>query len=313
MKKILLILLVLFGGTVAAQQSPFFSHFALNPVQYNPGWLGLEDIAYASLTHRSQWITYPNGSAPTTQNLTMAIPLKTKISGIGINIVNDNIGPVNNIEAQAGFSYTQDLRAGTIAIGVMPGVYFKELRSDDLIFNDDQEPLLDGLEGNETQTNFDMSAGVFFQSRRNFYLGLGVVNILTPNFNFGVEDFKNKVRRTFSLSAGTVYDFRRNLKLQPVMMIRSDLKSATFDLGSLLYYKDRLWGGVTFRLEESANILLGYSFLEDKSLKAGYSFEYIIQNQESKEPVSFELFLRYDLPNLIIGGKKPVRTPRYTF
>lgn len=312
MKRILLFLIVVgFATKAKSQQNPFFSHFALNPTYYNAGYIGVEEYAHVIAMHRSQWLGYPGGNAPTTQLLTLSAPIQWKLTGAAINIFNDNLGPVSNIEIQAGVGYKKDFSFGTISLGVMPGIYSKTLNGDDLIFDDPNDPFNTGTR--ESQIKPDVSAGIYFKSRKNFHFGLGVTNIMSPKFNFGIEDFNNQVARSFNLSGGTIYKIRRDITLAPTAIVRSDLQTYTLDIGSMLYFKDRIWGGLTYRLEESANVLLGYSFLDSKALKAGYSFEYVIQEQEAKQPISFEIFIRYDLPNVIFGGKKQQHTPRFRF
>jgi hypothetical protein len=58
-------------------------------------------------------------------------------------------------------------------------------------------------------------------------------------------------------------------------------------------------------------VLLGYSFLKEKSLKFGYAIDVIVKDQEAKENFSHELMLSYQLPVTPNTGKKVVRTPRY--
>ncbi|MEO1254428.1 MAG: type IX secretion system membrane protein PorP/SprF, partial [Bacteroidota bacterium] len=117
----------------------------------------------------------------------------------------------------------------------------------------------------------------------------------------------------YILLGGTSLGMTRDLVLNPTIMVRSDLNAYTFDLSAVAVYQEKMWGGLTFRRSESISLLLGYSFLEGNKLKAGYSFDYVVQNQDGKEPTSHEIFLRYDLPGLILGGRKAVKTPRFTF
>ncbi|MEL7146536.1 MAG: PorP/SprF family type IX secretion system membrane protein, partial [Bacteroidota bacterium] len=124
MIKRLLVLLCLGMSTLGyAQQDPFFSHFALNPLQYNAGWIGAEQTGYVTLQHRSQWLGYPQGEAPTTQHLTFAVPfVDQKISGVALNVVNDSQGPFRRFEAKVGVGYNVSVRTGTLSFGLMPGV-----------------------------------------------------------------------------------------------------------------------------------------------------------------------------------------------
>jgi hypothetical protein len=71
-----------------------------------------------------------------------------------------------------------------------------------------------------------------------------------------------------------------------------------------------MWAGLSFRQSEAANVLLGYSFLKDKSLRLGYAIDVVVKDQEAKENFSHEVLLSYQLP-AITTGKKVVRTPRY--
>jgi hypothetical protein len=82
-------------------------------------------------------------------------------------------------------------------------------------------------------------------------------------------------------------------------------------LGVIATLKDKMWAGLSFRQSEAANVLLGYSFMKDKSLKFGYAIDVVVKDQEAKENFSHELLLSYQLPIAPGTGKKVVRTPRY--
>jgi Type IX secretion system membrane protein PorP/SprF len=101
------------------------------------------------------------------------------------------------------------------------------------------------------------------------------------------------------------------LRLQFSTLIKSDFTKTTFDLGGIAYYKNTMWGGLSFRQSEAAILMLGYSLLKDKSLKLGYGLDYVIKDQDAKEPTSHEFLLTYQLPVNPASGKKVVRTPRY--
>ena len=94
-------------------------------------------------------------------------------------------------------------------------------------------------------------------------------------------------------------------------LISSDFSQTTVNVGGIAYFKDTMWGGLSFRSSEAAILMLGYSLLKDKSLKIGYALDYVIQDQAAKRPTSHELMLTYELPVNPGSGKKVVRTPRY--
>ena len=108
-------------------------------------------------------------------------------------------------------------------------------------------------------------------------------------------------------------NLNRNFDLTPTMLVRTDLNRYSLELSGVTTYRDIMWAGLSYRYSESITLLIGYNFLEDKELKAGYSFDYIVKDQEAKRPTSHEIFIRYDLPSLILGGRKAVKTPRFSF
>ncbi len=309
LRKLLLSVLLFVSFNGYAQQDPFFSHFALNPLQYNAGWIGAETSGYVTLQHRSQWLGYPQGNAPTTQHLSFGLPFTGKLSGFGLNIVNDSQGPFKRFEAEIGLAYAKKLRKGSFSIGIMPGVISQSI-NDDLIAVQPDDPFIPSNGVSELKPNLDV--GLVYTSDNGYHVGLGINNVIAPSFNFGTNG-NNVLERSYTLSGGINYQVNKNVKIVPTALVRTDLQTYTLDVGALVYLKEKMWGGVTYRLEESANLLLGYSFLKDNTLKFGYSFEYVIQNRQAKQATSHEIFVRYNLPNLLIGGKKPIRTPRFSF
>jgi hypothetical protein len=93
--------------------------------------------------------------------------------------------------------------------------------------------------------------------------------------------------------------------------VKSDFNQFSFDIGVMATLRNTMWGGISFRQSEAANLFLGYSFMKDKSLKLGYAIDFVMIDRQAKESFSHELMLSYELPVAVGGGKKVVRTPRY--
>ena len=88
-----------------AQQDPQFTQYMFNTLYYNPGFAGVDGVTKLTAIHRSQWTGYRptvgGGGAPITQLVSMTAPLFKINSGFGAYILNDKLGPQNNLEAQA--------------------------------------------------------------------------------------------------------------------------------------------------------------------------------------------------------------------
>lgn len=310
-------LLAVFSFWVNAQNNFLFSHYMFNPTYFNPGWIGSETESFVAFQHRSQWIGYNTsfdgaGGSPSTQLLTAVVPFQNFfISSVGLTISNDNLGPVSNFQVQLPLSYSKDFRRGTLSIGVAPTVFSQTLKFDELRFNDTTDPLNTGRR--ETQTKPDLSAGIFYSARNSLFFGVSALNILEPSYDFGKEVIENRREMSFAGHGGYTFVITNNLNLSPSVLVRTDLRGFTFDFGAIATYNNKMWGGISYRREESAIVYLGYNLLEDEKLKVGYAFDYVLQGREAKSATSHEIFVRYDLPDLVFGGKKAVKTPRFSF
>lgn len=295
------------------QNDFFFNHYMFNPSYYNPGWVGTEQVAFVAAHHRTQWAGYDAtldpGGAPTTQLVSLVVPVQGTFSGFGVSVSNDRTGPLNTVQARLAIAAKRQLPAGVVSLGVMPSLNVASLDAN-YRFTDPGDGLIP--EGTESQFQPNLHVGVFFKARRDYFIGASVENLLQPAFDFGTLA-SNETAMNLNLVGGKEFRLGRELVITPSVLVRSDLRTYSFETSAIAMYQDKMWGGASFRRGEAASVLIGYSFLENNILRAGYSFDYILKNREGKQPTSHEIYIRYNLPNLVFGGKKTVKTPRFTF
>lgn len=314
MKKVYFLLLLtgVFFSDSFGQQDPQFTHYMFNTMYYNPGYAGVEGVTKLTAIHRSQWLgyqpTYGGGGAPTTQIVSLSAPINKIKSGFGAYIVNDRLGPQNNLQAQASYAYHLALKDTKLSFGITTGVYSQTINFDQYRPIDPNDPLLKSS-GKESQVRPDLGAGVFMQ-REKYYAGVSFNHLIKSTFDFGMSQ-RNALETHMYITGGYYYQLNFDLRFQFSTLIKSDFTKTTIDLGGLAYYKDTMWGGLAFRQSEAAILMLGYSILKDKSLKLGYGLDYVIKDQDAKQPTSHEFLLTYELPVNPAIGKKVVRTPRY--
>jgi type IX secretion system PorP/SprF family membrane protein len=304
-----IILLVAVGAN--AQQDPQFTQYMFNTLYYNPAYSGLEGVTKFTAIHRTQWTGYQptvgSGGAPTTQIITGTSPIFKINAGFGGYIMNDRLGPQNNLEAQASFAYHLAVADGKLSLGIRGGFYSQTIDFDKYIFTDPGDQLID-QEGKLSQIKPDVSAGVFYR-REKYYAGVSFNHLIQSEFDFGIGQ-RSALQSHMYFTGGYYYDVSFDLRFQFMTLVKTDFTKTSFDIGGIAYLRDTMWGGLSFRQSEAAILLLGYSFMKDKSLKLGYGFDYIIKDQAAKEPTSHEFMLSYELPVTPVG-KKVVRTPRY--
>jgi type IX secretion system PorP/SprF family membrane protein len=200
------------------------------------------------------------------------------------------------------------IKDSKLSFGIRAGVYSQSIDRDKYRATDPNDPLLRGS-GTVSQIRPDLAMGLYFRKEK-YYAGVSFAHLIKSTFDFGLSQ-RNALQPHIYVTGGYFYELNFDVKLQFATLVKSDFTKTTVDLSGLAYFKDTMWGGLSFRQSEAAILLLGYSLLKDKSLKVGYGLDYVIKDQAAKQPTSHEFMLSYELPTNPGAGKKVVRTPRY--
>lgn len=295
---------------VRAQQDPLFSHYMFNNLYVTPAFAGVDGVTRLSAFHRSQWLGYQptsgGGGAPTTQMVSFNTPIFKLNSGAGAYILNDVSGPINTLEMQGMYAYHLGIKDNKLSIALKAGVISKSIDAKLYRAIHPDDPL---IEQAAPVVRPDVGFGVFYRSEK-YYAGFGFNHLLKSEFDFGISE-RAALENHVNFTGAYFYDLSFDLTLQFATLVKTDLNETSVDLSALGYYKNTLWGGLSFRQSEAITLLVGYSLLKDKSLRLGYSLDYIVKDQEAKQPTSHELMLSYELPVGPGTSKKVVRTPRY--
>jgi type IX secretion system PorP/SprF family membrane protein len=306
------VVIVMSGLSAKAQQDPQFTQYMFNNLFITPAYAGVDGVTQLTAIHRSQWLGYQSsfgdGGAPTTQLVSFNTPIYKLKSGFGAYITNDQLGPQNNMEAQAMYAYHLGIKENKLSFGIKVGMYSQSINGKHYRYIQEGDDLI--VSGKESQVRPDLGIGLMYRTEK-YYAGFGINHLLKSEFNFGINQARNALENHLNFTAGYYYEVNFDLKLNPTVLIKTDFKEYSFDLGVIATLKDKMWAGISFRQSEAANVLLGYSFLKDKSLRFGYAIDVIVKDQDAKENFSHELMLSYQLPVTVNSGKKVVRTPRY--
>jgi type IX secretion system PorP/SprF family membrane protein len=303
-----------FATSVIGQQDAQFTQYMYNGGYYNPAFAGKESGYRFSALHRSQWLSYSgtDGPAPITQLVTASGSIDKLKLGVGLNLVNDNIGPTTNQEANLSVGYHKRLRRGVLSIGVMGGFFATTIRFDDLDFVN-PDPNFPAT-GSETQMNFNFGAGAIYD-RTKFYFGISSRHLNEPTFDFGEGSYENQLKNHSYLLAGYRIKTFAQWNFEPSVLLKSvSFNNFSYDVSVIATYNQKVSGGLAFRGEESISLLMGYSILKDKSLRIGYAFDLVVGGIEAKAPTSHEFMLSYVLPDVTREFQRTIqRTPRFRF
>ncbi len=296
MKKIYLVLLfVISVGSITAQQEVQWTQYMYNKLYFNPGYAGMSDGTCVTGFFRSQWAGFEN--APSTSNFNMNIPVSFLGGGLGLNVVNDQLGVMNDVMLGFAYSYHIDIGKGTLGLGLRGDLMNRStVGNPNYIAPDGTSGEGDAaiVQGGSDGINFDMAFGAYYQSRA-FWLSLSSVRLLetTTEFSAGqgqIQEMNN--RRHYFLAGG--YNFNipnTNIILQPNIMVKSDITQTSFDAGLMATIANRFWAGTAYRLEESFSFMGG--FYLTPSLRFGYAYDAGAGPLRTESTGSHEIFVSY--------------------
>ena len=301
MKKIFTLILGVFSViTVSAQQDPQFSQNMFNKLANNPGFAGARGNISTSVLHRSQWLGFEG--APSTQNFSIDAELPFLYGGVGLNVVKDNIAGFSNLGLQASYAYRTELGIGQIGMGMSVGMYQSGL--DGTVLNpaqlgDNAIPL-----SNVSGSKLDIGAGVYYNTQ-DVYVGISSSHMTEPVVEWS-DGAQYPLARHYFLIAGYYNELNPTLSLNPSIYLKSDGATSQLDINTNLIYNNKMWGGVSYRLDEGLILLAGMNVNED--LRIGLGYDVTMLNPLSN---SLEVMLGY---NFKINYDKPVskyKNPRF--
>ncbi len=285
--------------SASAQQIPQFTQFMYNNLVINPAYAGSDEVLSLTFVNRNQWSGVEN--APATQSFSAHTLVKNKNIGVGLTIINDKIGIHRNLSALTNYAYRIAIsERATLAMGLQIGV--TNLKSDyaSLSGNSNDPKLVSSI--NETMLGF--GAGIYFKSSR-FQLGLSAPDLLSKAVE--VNDTLSINIRRLNLLANSRYRFRlsASFEMEPGIMIKyfPDLP-LSFDLNLNFIYQKIITGGLSYRRNESIDIL--FKFQITRQFQLGYAYDYPVKYAAKMSSASNELMVNYQFHNI----KKSVSSPR---
>ncbi len=301
LKKIITGVFVLILKIGLAQQDPQFTHYMYNTMSVNPGYAGQREVLSIIGLYRSQWVGLEG--APSTQTLGLHTPLRNKQIGIGLFVVNDKIGPSDEIYVDANLSYTIQLNKQEIKLSFGAKGGFHNLKTNwskgkfqnpDVVFNENVNIFSPTIGG-----------GLYLHSPK-WYLGLAVPNFVTTSHYKDYRESLAAERFHYFLIGGYVFDIQENIKLKPAFLVKAVAGApliADVSVNALLYQKLTL--GIAWRWDDSINGLIGFQI--NKNLFIGYAYDAITTGLRNYSSGSHEIMLRFELTQM----SKRLLSPRF--
>jgi type IX secretion system PorP/SprF family membrane protein len=285
---------------VFGQQEAQFSHNMFNNMGINPGFAGLRNAICATALARQQYVGFRdvegNSLSPETYSFTVDAPVPFLKGGLALGFIQDQQAFETALGVKLGYAYHLQMDYGTMGIGGQIG--FLDKRFDFSGF----KPITEGdpalvASDEESAMILDGALGVFYKLDKA-WAGLSISQLAQGQKQIGTAEYKT--RRHLYLAAGYHYTLPgyTDFVLSPSFLFKSDLTalqrgySFQTDFNSLITYRERFWGGLSYRLQDAAVIFLGLTI---EQISIGYSYDITLSplGRSGRSWGSHEIFVQY--------------------
>ena len=299
--KLLLISLMFTALGSYAQQDAQFTQYMYNTINVNPAYAGSRGAMSIFALHRTQWVGLDG--APTTNAVSINTPFNNSRLGLGVSLINDKIGPMQENTISTDLSYTiPTSETVKLSFGLKATVNLFDIDINKLTPAQGGDPSLQGF-SNKISPN--IGAGIYLHSDKA-YVGLSIPNFIESNrYNDNdVKVFKEKM--SYYLIAGYVMDLNYNLKFKPALLTKM-VQGAPLqvDVSGNFMFADKLTLGLAYRWSASVSAMAGFQVSE--AMYIGYGYDLETTKLDNYNSGSHEIFLRYE----IFKNNKKITTPRF--
>jgi type IX secretion system PorP/SprF family membrane protein len=286
------------------QQDPDYTQYMFNQQMVNPAYVGTwESIGFMAL-NRKQWVGFEG--SPSTQTFSFQTPLQRENIGLGLSVINDQIGLEKKFGISADYSYRIRLSNEiSLRLGMKAGFtnYSHDLTQYQLDSKNQPDQMFQGEIDQKFMPN--VGIGAFLHSKK-FYLGFSVPKLINNEFKDN-ENFSTYAEmRHFFLSGGYVFDLGENIKFKPTFLAKATLGSPLqIDLSANVLVKEKFWLGAMLRTGDSYGFIAQWVF--NKKLRIGYAIDFTTTNMRNYSDGVHEIMISYELTFL----KTRIPSPRY--
>ena len=300
-------MLMIMGALLSkGQQDPMYTQYIFNLQTINPAYAGSwQDIGVTALS-RDQWLGIQGH--PTTQTFSFQTPLRSEHVGIGMNIVNDNVGLEKTLSVNFDYSYQILLsELTTLRFGIKGGFmnYSNNLTGYTQYPDNESDPLYQVNIKNKFMPNFGFG---LYLSAEKYYLSLSLPEIVQGNYQQGQASSAStstQVRHLF-FAGGMVFELSDNVKFKPTFMTQA-VAGAPFlyDLSANFLIAEKFWIGGMYRSGDAVSFIA--QWIINRKLRFGYAYDFTTTDLQKFSNGVHEVMISYEFS----WAKRRYVSPRY--
>ncbi|PWL37946.1 hypothetical protein DKG77_14405 [Flagellimonas aquimarina] len=263
------LLLIGIMGISLAQKEPQYTQYMYNIGSFNPAYVGTVESAEVAGLYRAQWVDIPG--APTTMRFGVNIPFANEKTGLGLNVVHDELGPSTQTFINLAYSYQINISEITkLSFGLAAGGSLLSLDYSEGTLDDPSDPTILGENLNDFYPT--VGAGLFLYEE-DWYMGVSVPNFLTNGlYNDEVATIVED-NMQFNVIGGYVFQLSDRTKFKPAFLVNYlEGSPVNVNLSANFQFIDALTIGASYRFDNAVSGLAGIQV--SNGLFLGYSYDY---------------------------------------
>ncbi|MDY0989728.1 type IX secretion system membrane protein PorP/SprF [Flavobacterium sp. CFBP9031] len=301
-KKVFAIITLFSAYGAFAQQDPQYTQYMYNTLTVNSAYAG--SLGHLAITgiYRTQWVGIEG--APDTQSFSLDTPVGKNV-GLGISIVNEEIGPTEEQYLDANFSYS--IKSGEthkLSFGIKGGGRVINIDWSKGSYKDPDVQFRENITNKFLPV---VGAGLYWHGERD-YIGLSVPNFMTRErytYDDISEDLVNQRIHVY-LIGGYVFDLSAHTKFKPAVFLKYVAGAPIIaDISANFMFNNALTLGVSYRTSDSVSGLVGIQITP--MIMAGYAYDYTTTALQNYNSGTHEIMLRFEL----VSRKKGLKSPRF--
>ena len=345
------VVLLICVSALRAQQDPMFTKYMFNSLVFNPAYAGSKEYLTINALHRSQWLDWntagnslqdgASGGAPTTQTFTIHGPANKRV-GLGLNLINDEIGVSQSTSINMAYAYRIDFGTGTLSLGLQGGIRYWRADWDRLTYRDPRATDRVFSRPNPQLWMPNFGGGFYYYSEK-FYFGGSVPSLVQFDLRDEIADseFRDIARSYrhyyFTVGGAIPLDGLGDFVLKPSLLVKSvglfeDFANDdpgrqrigapnAFDIDVSMLFYETVWLGLSYRSafeafavnerdvfrssHDSADFWLSLQL--PKGIRIGAAYDFPLSALREYTVGSVELMVGYDFNYEL----RKIQTPRY--
>ncbi len=288
---------------VKAQQEPMFTQYMFDPISINAAYVGTTNTLNVNALTRLQWVGMDG--APKTFSLSGHMPVEGRKIGLGITLLTDKVGPVNNTFFTVNYAYRLRVTDRlTLSMGIKGGITSYKVGLTDLNVIDEEDPQ---FENNEKKISPNLGFG-FYLYEENYFVGFSIPKLIqtTVDDKYATDD--NQLKRHYYLVGGYNWRINQDWELMPSLLTKIVAGSpVSNDITVQGLYMDLVGGGLMYRIGDALGLFV-YGKVY-KELNIGYGYEYSLNGLSGYNSGTHEIRLTYDFN--VSSGRKGMKIFRF--